>query len=89
LLRLRCAALDFAVDGAGRWWFLEINPNGQWLWIEHATGLPIAAAVAAALRLTHDAARSLAMVGPPWPGNHPRPGWSLRQNRTSASSATG
>jgi hypothetical protein len=52
LLRLRFAALDFAVDAAGRWWFLEVNPNGQWLWIEHATGLPIAAAVATALRLT-------------------------------------
>ena len=36
----------------GPWWFLEVNPNGQWLWIEHATGLPIAAAVAAALRFT-------------------------------------
>ena len=65
LLRLRCAALDFAVDQAGRWWFLEVNPNGQWLWIEHATGLPIAAAIAAALRLTHDAARSVVVVGPP------------------------
>jgi hypothetical protein len=49
LLRLRYAALDFAVDRNGRWWFLEVNPNGQWLWIEHATGLPIAAAVATAL----------------------------------------
>jgi hypothetical protein len=64
-LRLRCAALDFAVDEAGRWWFLEVNPNGQWLWIEHATGLPIAAAVAVALRLTPDAARPLALVGRP------------------------
>src|SRR5262245_40822212 len=36
LLRLRYAAVDFAVDAAGRWWFLEINPNGQFLWIEHA-----------------------------------------------------
>jgi glutathione synthase/RimK-type ligase-like ATP-grasp enzyme len=52
LLRLRCAALDFAVDDAGRWWFLEANSNGQWLWIEQATGLPIAAAIATALRLT-------------------------------------
>ena len=49
LLRLRFAAVDFAVDADGRWWFLEVNPNGQWLWIEEATGLPIAAAVAAAL----------------------------------------
>jgi hypothetical protein len=49
LLRLRFAALDFAVDRDGRWWFLEVNPNGQWLWIEQETGLPIAAAIAAAL----------------------------------------
>lgn len=48
-LRLRFAALDFAVDTDGRWWFLEVNPNGQWLWIEHATGLPIAAGIATAL----------------------------------------
>jgi hypothetical protein len=48
-LRLRFAAIDFVVDDHDRWWFLEANPNGQWLWIEHATGLPIAAAVARAL----------------------------------------
>jgi D-alanine-D-alanine ligase-like ATP-grasp enzyme len=48
-LRLRFAALDFAIDRAERWWFLELNANGQWMWIEHATGLPIASAVAAAL----------------------------------------
>jgi hypothetical protein len=52
LLRLRYAALDFAVDHAGRWWFLEANPNGQFRWLEHVTGLPIAAAVATALRRT-------------------------------------
>jgi glutathione synthase/RimK-type ligase-like ATP-grasp enzyme len=50
LLRLRFAALDFAVDRDERWWFLEVNPNGQWLWIEDETGLPIAAAIATALR---------------------------------------
>jgi glutathione synthase/RimK-type ligase-like ATP-grasp enzyme len=50
-LRLRYAALDFAVDPVGRWWFLEVNPNGQFLWIEQATGLPIAAAIATALRM--------------------------------------
>ncbi len=52
LLRLRFAALDFALDAQGLWWFLEANPNGQWLWIQQETGLPIAAAIAAALRLT-------------------------------------
>ncbi|MGH3845933.1 MAG: hypothetical protein ACRDS0_31615, partial [Pseudonocardiaceae bacterium] len=25
---------------------LECNPNGQWLWLEHEVGLPIAAALA-------------------------------------------
>jgi hypothetical protein len=49
-LRLRFAALDFAVDSEGRWWFLEVNPNGQWLWIATATGLPIAQAIAHALQ---------------------------------------
>lgn len=39
-------ALDFAVDDAGRWWFYEINPNGQWFWIERGTGLPISIALA-------------------------------------------
>jgi hypothetical protein len=48
-LRLRYAALDFAVDHDGRWWYLETNPNGQWLWIEHHTGQQVAAAIARAL----------------------------------------
>jgi hypothetical protein len=41
-LGLRFAALDFAVDQAGEHHFLEINPNGQWAWIERETGLPLA-----------------------------------------------
>jgi hypothetical protein len=45
-LELTFGALDFAVDAAGSWWFYEINPNGQWLWIERQTGLPIAASLA-------------------------------------------
>jgi ATP-grasp ribosomal peptide maturase len=45
-LELTFGALDFAVDAAGSWWFYEINPNGQWLWIERQTGLPISAALA-------------------------------------------
>ena len=43
------AAYDFAVDINGQLIFLECNPGGQWLWIEHALGLPISQAVAAAL----------------------------------------
>lgn len=43
------AAFDFGVDRDGIWWFYEVNPNGQWLWLAEATGLPIASALAAAL----------------------------------------
>ena len=42
---LSFAALDFAFDGE-QLWFLEVNPNGQWAWLEVATGVPIAAALA-------------------------------------------
>lgn len=38
---LRFGAFDFAVDEAGNWWFLECNPNGQWLWIEYKLGTPL------------------------------------------------
>ena len=48
-LGLRFGALDFSIDESGQWWFLECNPNGQWAWIEDATGMPIAAAIADAL----------------------------------------
>jgi ATP-grasp ribosomal peptide maturase len=50
-LRLRFGTFDFIVSSDGRWWFLEVNPNGQWAWIEDATGLPISAAIADALTL--------------------------------------
>ncbi len=43
---LNFAAADFAVDRDGRWWFLDLNPNGQWAWLEQATGAPISSAVA-------------------------------------------
>lgn len=45
-LGLRFAAMDFIVGPDGGWTFLEANPCGQWDWIEHATGLPIAGAIA-------------------------------------------
>lgn len=49
MLMLRFAALDFIVTPSGEWVFLEANPNGQWAWLQDATGLPIAAAIADAL----------------------------------------
>ncbi len=48
-LGLRFGAFDFVVTPDDRWIFLEINPNGQWAWIQDATGLPIAASIADAL----------------------------------------
>jgi glutathione synthase/RimK-type ligase-like ATP-grasp enzyme len=48
-LGLEFGALDMIKTPDGRYIFLEINPNGQWLWIEEFTGLPIAAAIAQAL----------------------------------------
>ncbi len=31
---LRFAALDFGITEAGEWVFFEINPNGQWAWLD-------------------------------------------------------
>ncbi|MEV5201260.1 ATP-grasp ribosomal peptide maturase [Streptomyces sp. NPDC053720] len=45
-LGLRFAAMDFVVGHGDEWTFLEANPCGQWDWIEHATGLNIAKAIA-------------------------------------------
>lgn len=42
-LGLRYGAIDLVRDRSGAFWFLEINPNGQWAWIERRTGLPLAA----------------------------------------------
>ena len=45
-LGLCFGAIDMILTPQGKYVFLEINPNGQWLWIENTTGMPIAAAVA-------------------------------------------
>ncbi len=42
-------AFDFIVTPDGRYVFLEVNPSGQYMWIECATGLEITAALADAL----------------------------------------
>lgn len=44
-LGLRYGAIDLISDRTGKLWFLEINPNGQWAWIENLTGYPIASAI--------------------------------------------
>ena len=48
-LGLRFGAIDMIVTPDGRYVFLEINPNGQWLWIQDETGLPIADALCTTL----------------------------------------
>jgi len=44
-LGLQFGAIDLLLTGEGEYVFLEINPNGQWLWIEWMTGLPLTKAI--------------------------------------------
>jgi glutathione synthase/RimK-type ligase-like ATP-grasp enzyme len=32
---LACGSFDFAIDHQDRWWFLEVNEGGQFLWLDH------------------------------------------------------
>jgi glutathione synthase/RimK-type ligase-like ATP-grasp enzyme len=48
-LGLKFGAIDLVEDAAGQLFFLEINPNGQWAFIEEETGQPIGKALAALL----------------------------------------
>ncbi|HXC55681.1 MAG TPA: hypothetical protein VNU97_10310 [Rhizomicrobium sp.] len=43
---LRFGAFDFAVDRNGDWIFFEVNPYGQWYWIEEMTGQALSEAMA-------------------------------------------
>lgn len=45
-LGLVSGSFDLALDRAGDYWWLELNPNGQWGWLETKTGLPMSAAFA-------------------------------------------
>jgi glutathione synthase/RimK-type ligase-like ATP-grasp enzyme len=40
-LGLNFGAVDMILTPDGRYVFLEINPNGQWGWVEDLTGMPI------------------------------------------------
>lgn len=44
-LGLRFGAIDLVRTPDGGHWFLEINPNGQWAWIQERAGAPIASAI--------------------------------------------
>lgn len=45
-LHLNFGAIDLVLTPEGKYVFLEINPNGQWAWIQELTGLPISRAIA-------------------------------------------
>lgn len=51
-LDLRFAAVDLALDADGTHWFLEVNPNGQWAWLEQLAGVPVARTLARELAAT-------------------------------------
>jgi glutathione synthase/RimK-type ligase-like ATP-grasp enzyme len=45
LMGLNFGAFDLIQDSAGTYYFLEVNPNGQYYWIELMTEMPITAAM--------------------------------------------
>jgi hypothetical protein len=63
-LGLRFGAIDMIVTPDGRYVFLEINPSGQWQWIEDEAGLPISEALCDALAHPPGAAHRRAATGP-------------------------
>lgn len=42
---LAFGAIDMILTPDGRYVFLEVNPNGQWAWLEASTGLPLSSAL--------------------------------------------
>lgn len=52
-LGLNFGAVDMILTPDGKYVFLEINPNGQWGWIEDLTGMPISEEIINLLTKTH------------------------------------
>jgi hypothetical protein len=55
---LRYGAFDLLLPAAGRPWFLEANPDGDWLWFERMAGRPSAVSFLAAVMAGELYARS-------------------------------
>lgn len=55
-LDLNFGILDLVVDMSGRYWFIEVNPRGDWLELELLTHAPISRSVAS--WLAHDDSRA-------------------------------
>lgn len=51
---LNFGCFDILITKTGEPVFLECNPNGQWLWVENMTGLPIGQAIAQELMSAHE-----------------------------------
>ena len=49
-LGLNYGALDFVLTPEGEYIFLEVNPNGQWVWLEDKLNLPISESIATWLK---------------------------------------
>ncbi len=45
-LGLTFGAVDLVIDEKGEWYFLEINPTGQWAWLEDKLGFDISGSIA-------------------------------------------
>jgi glutathione synthase/RimK-type ligase-like ATP-grasp enzyme len=45
-LGLSFGALDLILTPQGEYVFLEVNPSGQWVWIEDKLDLPISRSIA-------------------------------------------
>jgi hypothetical protein len=41
-LGINFCSSDFIEDKAGELWFIDLNPDGQWAWLENDYGIPIA-----------------------------------------------
>ena len=39
--KLIFSSMDFVVTAEGEYFFIENNCNGQWLWLEYLTGVPM------------------------------------------------
>jgi glutathione synthase/RimK-type ligase-like ATP-grasp enzyme len=53
-LGLQFGAIDLVIDQDNDYYFLEVNPAGQWLWIEDMVGLPITDALVNLLLASND-----------------------------------
>jgi hypothetical protein len=47
---LRFAAIDMAISLRDEWFFFEVNPNGQWAWLDLAGVTDIAASFVTAFQ---------------------------------------